>query len=59
MTDEFRRELRGFGPLGLSAAAAILLAGNVTAGRLVVFPLGAGLVLVWAWIPRTPWREIG
>jgi hypothetical protein len=51
-------ELRGFGPLGIFAMLVIVLSGNVTAGRVVV-PLGAVLVLVWAWWSRTPWREIG
>ncbi len=45
--------LRGFGPLGMLAILIIL------AGNLLVVPLSAVLVLVWArWSP-TPWREIG
>lgn len=46
--------LRGFGPLGLLAILVILLVGNHP-----FVPLGAILVLVWAWRSRTPWREIG
>ena len=45
--------LRGFGPLGI-LAILIILAGNA-----VVVPLSAVLILVWAWLSRTPWREIG
>ncbi len=47
------RRLRGFGPLGI-LAILVILAGN----RLVV-PLSAILVLVWARLSRTPWRDIG
>lgn len=52
--DRIARSLRGFGPLGILAMIVILLAGN-TGG----VPLGAILVLVWARLSRTPWREIG
>jgi membrane protease YdiL (CAAX protease family) len=45
--------LRGFGPIGL-LAVLIILAGNA-----LVVPLGAILVLLWAKLSRTPWREIG
>ena len=45
--------LRGFGPLGILAILAIL------AGNLVVAPLSAILVLIWARRSHTPWREIG
>ena len=51
--DPIEARLRGFGPLGLAAMAVIL------AGNLVVAPLSAVLVLVWAHRSRTPWREIG
>ena len=46
-------QLRGFGPLGILAILVIL------AGNLIVVPLSAILVLVWARRSRTPWREIG
>ncbi|HWM23765.1 MAG TPA: type II CAAX endopeptidase family protein [Chthoniobacterales bacterium] len=46
-------ELRGFGPLGI-LAIVIILAGNA-----VIAPLSAVLVLVWARLSRTAWREIG
>jgi membrane protease YdiL (CAAX protease family) len=51
-------ELRGFGPLGIIAIVAILLAGNVFVGSIVV-PVGATLALVWVRLSRTPWQEIG
>ena len=45
--------LRGFGPEG-TVAIAIILATN-----LVIAPLGAVLVLIWAYLTRTPWRDLG
>jgi hypothetical protein len=45
--------LRGFGPLGILAILVIL------AGNFLVAPISAILVLVWARVSRTPWREIG
>ena len=51
--DRVARRLRGFGPLGIIAILIIL------AGNLVVLPLSAVLVLVWARLSCTPWREIG
>lgn len=51
--DRTASRLRGFGPVGLLAMAAIF------AGNLIVIPLSAILVLVWAQQSRTPWREIG
>jgi len=51
--DSIAAGLRGFGPLGI-LAVLIILAGNA-----VVVPLSAVLVLIWAWLSRTPWREIG
>ena len=52
-SDHLAVSLRGFGPLGLLTILLIL------AGNLVVAPLSAILVLVWAWRSRTPWSEIG
>ena len=49
----WRHRLRGFGPLGLLAIAVILL------GNFLFLPLSALLVLVWAHLSRTPWRELG
>ena len=51
--DRFARDLRGFGPLGLTAIVIILL------GNAIVVPLSAILVLMWVHLSRTPWREIG
>jgi membrane protease YdiL (CAAX protease family) len=51
--DRFAARLRGFGPLGILAIPVIL------AGNLIVAPLSAILVLVWAWRSRTLWSEIG
>ena len=59
LSDHFAGGLRGFGPLGIIAILVILITGNVTVGNLVVFPLGAVLVLLWARLSQTPWREIG
>jgi len=50
--DPIAASLRGFGPLGLLAILLIVL-------TYVFKPLGAILVLVWAWRSHTPWREIG
>jgi len=47
------RACADFGPLGLLAILVILSA------DVIVKPLSAVLVLVWAWRSHTPWREIG
>ena len=52
--DALAEHLRGFGPLGLLAIVVIVLVPNPG-----IVPLGALLVLLWAWRSRTPWREIG
>jgi CAAX protease family protein len=57
--DSFAAGLRGFGPLGILAIFLILVSGNVVLDNMVVLPIGALLVLLWAWRSRTPWREIG
>ena len=49
----FAADLRGFGPLGILAILVIL------AGNLIALPVSALLVLVWARLSRTSWREIG
>ena len=51
--DRVAARLRGFGPLGILAILVIL------AGNFLFAPLSAILVLVWAQLSRTPWREIG
>jgi len=47
------QRLRGFGPLGILAIAAIV------SGNFILPPLSAVLVLVWTRWSQTPWREIG
>ncbi|MBZ5494013.1 MAG: CPBP family intramembrane metalloprotease [Acidobacteriia bacterium] len=56
--DRFSQELRRFGLLGIFAILLILFTGNVFLGQVVV-PVGAILVLAWAKLSHTPWREIG
>jgi membrane protease YdiL (CAAX protease family) len=51
--DQFARDLRGFGPIGILAILVIL------AGNSLVAPLSAILVVAWVWRSHTPWREIG
>ena len=51
--DRLARELRGFGLIGIAAIAVIL------AGNFVLAPLSAFLALLWVYLSRTPWREIG
>jgi membrane protease YdiL (CAAX protease family) len=51
--DRFADDLRGFGPLGILAIIVIL------AGNLLLSPLSALLVLVWARLSRTPWLDLG
>ncbi len=46
-------ELRRFGPIGIFAILLILT------GNLLFVPLSALLVLLWARLSQTPWREIG
>jgi membrane protease YdiL (CAAX protease family) len=52
-SDRLAADLRGFGSLGLLAIIVIV------AGSLLVTPVGALLVLIWARVSRTPWRELG
>jgi membrane protease YdiL (CAAX protease family) len=51
--ERLAQALRGCGPLGWIAFLV------VTAGAMVVTPLGALLVVLWAWFSRTPWPHIG
>ena len=52
-SNSIAEQLRGFGPIGLLALVAIL------AGNLVLAPLSAVLVLIWARLSQTPWRALG
>lgn len=51
--ERLARSLRGFGPVGWLAVLVI------AAGAMVVVPLGALLIVLWAWLSRTPWCELG
>jgi len=51
--DELARRLRGFGLLGITAMLIIFF------GNSLFIPLSGLLVLVWAWISKTPWRDLG
>ena len=51
--ERLARWLRGFGPLGILAILIVL------SGNYVFTPLSAILALVWAWLSRTPWRDLG
>ena len=51
--DAFAASLAGFGPLGL-LSFLVILAGNV-----LFLPLTGILVLVWAHLSHTPWRDLG
>ena len=51
--DRIAVRLRGFGPLGILAILVVF------AGNLVIVPLSAILVLLWARRSGTPWSEIG
>lgn len=59
MTDEqsveerWAARLRGFGPLGILAILIVL------GGNMLFTPLSAILALIWGWISRTPWRDLG
>jgi len=53
MDDRRAARLRGFGPLGILAMLVI------GAGDFLFNPLSAILVLVWAWLSRTPWPNLG
>src|SRR5207247_1231109 len=53
VTERFAAALRRFGPLGILAIVLII------EGNDLFVPLSAILVLVWAWLSRTPWCEIG
>lgn len=53
MIDRFAEQLRGFGPIGLAAMALVVGANMLFA------PLGALLVLLWVWLSKTRWADIG
>jgi membrane protease YdiL (CAAX protease family) len=45
--------LRGFGPLGILAILVIFFGAAI--GPIISAPL----IVLWTWLSRTPWREIG
>ncbi len=51
--DGLAADLRGFGVIGIAAMLAIAF------GNVLFVPGSAVLVLVWRWLSKTPWREIG
>jgi membrane protease YdiL (CAAX protease family) len=51
--DRLAEQLRGFGLVGVAAIAFILAANFLFA------PLGALMVLLWVWLSKTSWRDIG
>ncbi|HKO59088.1 MAG TPA: CPBP family intramembrane glutamic endopeptidase [Thermoanaerobaculia bacterium] len=51
--------LRGFGPLGVLAMVIIMLTGNIVLPNMIVLPVGAVLVLLWARWSQTPLAAIG
>jgi hypothetical protein len=53
LDESLAARLRGFGLLGIVAMLIIL------GGNFLFTPLSGILVLVWAWISRTPWRDLG
>jgi membrane protease YdiL (CAAX protease family) len=53
VSSDLARQLRGFGPLSILAILVILF------GNTPYIPLSALLVLLWAWMSKTPWAEIG
>ena len=52
--ERLARALRGFGPVGIVAALAIVLVGSA-----YFIPVAGLLVLAWARLSHTPWRELG
>jgi len=49
----FRGQLGGFGPVGIAAFAIIILV------SLSLAPIGGLLIVLWAWLSRTPMRDLG
>ena len=51
--EDWRDQLRGFGPLGLFAILVVV------AGVLLTPPIAAVFVVLWVWLSRTKFSEIG
>ena len=58
VNDQFAKELRGFGLVGILAMMIILLTGNIFIGNIVI-PVGAVLVFLWARLSKTPLQLLG
>jgi len=56
---DFATQLREFGAVGVAAIVLIMVTGNIVFPNMVAIPVGAVLVLIWARLSHTPWREIG
>lgn len=56
--DHLATELRRFGPLGIISFLLILLTGTLFIDH-VAIPVSALLVLLWARLSHTPWKDIG
>ena len=57
--NDFAKELRGFGPIGIFAILLILLTGNILLENMILLPIGAILVLLWVRLSHTPLSAIG
>lgn len=61
--NQLAARLRGLGPLAILTILFVLFPATIAAGGLggmpFLMPFGAVKVLVWAWLSRTPWRDIG
>ena len=57
--DQFAKELKGFGPIGIITILLILLTGNIVFDNMIVLPIGALLVLLWVRLSHTPLSAIG
>ncbi|HYM94609.1 MAG TPA: CPBP family intramembrane glutamic endopeptidase [Chitinophagaceae bacterium] len=57
--DQFAKELRGFGPVGIIVILIILLTGNIILPNMIVLPIGALIVLLWVRLSNTPLSAIG
>jgi membrane protease YdiL (CAAX protease family) len=58
-SDDFASQLRGFGVVGIVAIVLIMVTGNIVFPNMVAIPVGGVLVLIWARLSHTTWREIG
>src|SRR2546423_1672819 len=53
MDERVAARQRGFGPIGILSILIVL------AGNFLLAPLSAIFALAWAWLSRTPWRDLG